>query len=79
MDIDEANRQRHLYIDTLKKLGKALNVEVLDVYKPLCNDRGCSMLRRDHIIYRDNNHLNIRGSQLVGQYIVEQLRNRPTY
>ena len=83
MNFDEANRQKHLYIDTLKKLGKALNVEVIDIYKPLCNDRGCSMFRKDYILYRDNNHLNIRGSQLVGEYIAEQLRKapntRPTY
>ena len=73
MDLDTANAQQSVYIDILKKLGKDLNVAVLDIYDPLCDDKGCSMIKGDYVLYRDKHHLNIRGSQLVGEYIVDKL------
>jgi hypothetical protein len=36
----------------------------------MCHDALCSMTHKGQLLYRDNNHLNIPGSQYVGAEIV---------
>jgi hypothetical protein len=45
-------------------------LEWIDLSALMCNQTSCSMARNGQVLYRDNNHLNIPGSQYVGAQIV---------
>ncbi len=44
----------------------------IDLSSFMCNEMTCSMAPHGQLLYRDNNHLNILGSQYVGAQIVRQ-------
>lgn len=73
MSIKEAHTQRAIYHEALQKLEQDLGVPYIDLYPSLCTDDQCSMVQGDFVIYRDDDHVNIPGSRIVGKYIVEQL------
>lgn len=41
-------------------------VQILDLNHSFCTEGGCSMAREKQLLYRDNNHLNVLGSQYLG-------------
>lgn len=51
------------------------NMQLLDVSDVMCARGLCSMARNGQVLYRDNNHLNIPGSQYVGAQIVARYPN----
>jgi hypothetical protein len=68
------------YLARLQTYGPALqevkrlnpSIALLDVSDVMCGPSVCSMARNGQVLYRDNNHLNIPGSQYVGAQIVAQ-------
>lgn len=46
------------------------SAKMLITTKYFCSSGFCSMEKDGHLLYRDNNHLNINGSKLLGQLIV---------
>ncbi len=46
----------------------------VNILPSLCNNSLCSMKRNDQLLFRDNDHLTVEGSKLVGGYIAEQIR-----
>jgi peptidoglycan/LPS O-acetylase OafA/YrhL len=62
--------QRVKYIEDLQEVLR-LNpdVEWMEISSLMCTDGSCSMAREGQLLYRDNNHLNIPGSQYVGAQI----------
>lgn len=73
LSIDDANKQREAYRPMLQQLSREKGVAYVDIQSAVCEDRACSMVRGDTVIYRDKNHLNILGSQLVGRRIAAQV------
>lgn len=65
------DNQRAQYIDALQEAVR-LNpgVEWIEISSMMCTDATCSMASKGRLLYRDNNHLNIPGSQFVGAQIV---------
>lgn len=63
--------QRNKYIKSLQEVVR-LNpgVEWIEISSLMCTDITCSMASNEKLFYRDNNHLNITGSQFVGAQIV---------
>jgi SGNH domain (fused to AT3 domains) len=63
--------QRAKYIADLQQVLR-LNpdVEWIEISSLMCAGATCSMARDGQLFYRDNNHLNIPGSQFVGAAIV---------
>ena len=60
---------------------EALAVEIKDVavINPesiFCDDKICSMVDNGKILYRDFNHLNIEGSKLFGNWLVDRHREK---
>ena len=51
------------------------SAQLIDVSVWMCGPDTCSMAREGQVLYRDNNHLNIPGSQYVGAQIVAQHPN----
>lgn len=68
--------QQQTYMPTLQAVVRMNpSVQLIDVSPWLCGPDTCSMLREGQVLYRDNNHLNILGSQYVGKQIVSQHPN----
>ena len=40
----------------------------------ICDEKTCAMVERDTLLYRDNNHLNIPGSQRLGLKLAQKIR-----
>jgi len=83
LSLDMANRQKALYSGILQQIGRELEVRYVDLYEPLCNSLDCGMTKEGTVLYRDRNHLNIPGSQLVGTYLArilspQSLTSRPS-
>lgn len=65
------SRYESYYAD-IKSLEKDnLNVNVLDVAKYFCDGNFCNAAINGHLLYRDQHHLNINGSQYLGKKIIE--------
>jgi hypothetical protein len=47
------------------------NVEILKSFKYFCNLSTCTMARESKLLFRDENHLNIAGSLLLGDLLLE--------
>jgi peptidoglycan/LPS O-acetylase OafA/YrhL len=63
--------QRDKYISALKEVVRRNpGVEWIEISSLMCADATCSMASNGKLFYRDNNHLNIPGSQFVGAQIV---------
>ncbi len=65
----EFEQQRDTYEQTLNELAKFFGVQYTTIHEPLCNNKICSMISDNYVLYRDNNHLNIKGSRIVGEYL----------
>jgi hypothetical protein len=70
---NDAVLQKNSYSIILERLAANFNVPYIDLYAPLCFSDSCSMVSSDTILYRDNNHLNIPGSRLVGSHLARKL------
>jgi peptidoglycan/LPS O-acetylase OafA/YrhL len=73
LTLAEVDRQRMVYDVVLERLTNELGVRYLRIDKTLCSEKVCAMFKDDKILYRDNHHLNITGSKIVGQYLAERL------
>ena len=58
------------YLPVLKTIATDFNLELIDLSSLFCDDHKCSMVKDKTILYRDNDHLNIPASSLVGEFIV---------
>jgi peptidoglycan/LPS O-acetylase OafA/YrhL len=72
----EFEQQRDIYEQTLVSLADKFGVQYATIHESLCNKATCSMVKDDFVLYRDDNHLNIRGSQIVGRYLASKLSGR---
>lgn len=65
--------QRKQFMTELNEvLARHPDVGWIDLSSFMCNEATCSMAPHGQLLYRDNNHLNILGSQYVGAQIVRQ-------
>lgn len=62
------------YAESVAALAKAIEgrtkVKMLATRRYFCDSMVCSMVRDGQLLYRDDNHLNIAGSLLVGRKVV---------
>jgi peptidoglycan/LPS O-acetylase OafA/YrhL len=67
-------KQRAVYFSALQEV-QALNpnMELVRAEDLMCTAHVCSMVRGSTVLYRDNNHLNIPGSQYVGEQFVQRV------
>jgi hypothetical protein len=70
---DDVRRQSSTYESILMRLAKEYGLTYLKIDDDLCAENVCGMAKGDTILYRDNNHLNIAGSKLVGKSLAERL------
>ena len=69
-----APADRQHYASDVAALTQAIagrtDVRMLATRRYFCDDAVCSMIRDGRLLYRDDNHLNLEGSRLVGSRIV---------
>lgn len=65
--------QLEVFEPTLADLASEYDVQFITIHEPLCSADYCSMIGDNEILYRDNNHLNIPGSRLIGRYLSTKL------
>jgi len=73
ISIEDIENQRRLYRPILRRLSAEYDVLYADIDAPLCTEVKCSMTSGEFLLYRDNNHLNILGSKLVGKHLADKL------
>lgn len=73
----EAQRQRMVYDPTLDRLSKDFGLKYIRLDQALCSEQSCGVIKNGTLVYRDNNHLNVQGSMIVGKYLSEQLLSKP--
>lgn len=70
ISLDDYQQQR-TYLPMLNSLAEELDLELIDPKVLFCNDEECHMVKDHTILYRDNDHLNIPASLMIGKFIVE--------
>ena len=73
MTFSNFQQQTQIYESALRKLSSSFGIHFLSVHQPLCNKERCNMILNEKILYRDNHHLNIPGSILIGKMLSNQL------
>jgi hypothetical protein len=73
----EITRKQHdsdqaVYRELFAAIAEHPNVELVDVSEAICSQTTCSMLNEGRLLYRDNDHLNLIGSQLAGELLVQK-------
>lgn len=70
----EADSETRIYEPSLLEISQALGVPYVRLQETVCSFGKCSMINDGKILFRDNGHLNILGSKLVGRYLVDQMK-----
>lgn len=55
---------KQLLLETLKPFMNK-GVTVIDISDALCSDNKCSVMMDNKLLYLDNNHLSVQGSEVV--------------
>lgn len=60
--------------DKLRTIASQTGTRLIDIRNLFCNQRNlCTMVLRNKLLFRDNNHLSIFGSEYVGKYISRKI------
>ncbi len=73
MDKNIADDQKAGYEAVLQRISAEQDVRYINLYPLLCNNARCSMASGDSVLYRDEHHLNLPGSLVIGRYLAEQI------
>ncbi len=79
--VDDCVTERAVYETRMRRYRKILRtveerlpyLRVIDVEDKFCDARACAARREQYLLYFDNNHLSVSGSQVVAPAIVEQI------
>lgn len=69
---EQHRAEQNRYAETFERIAKHPNVELVDVSDAVCDAARCSMIIDDTLLYRDNDHLNLIGSELAGNLLVSR-------
>jgi peptidoglycan/LPS O-acetylase OafA/YrhL len=72
ISLEQHNGDQAIYRALFVAIAKHPNVELVDVSEAICNKNTCSMLSEGRLLYRDNDHLNLIGSQLAGEILIQK-------
>jgi hypothetical protein len=72
---DQFNDETRNFDQAISQVAAVMSVRVLSLADALCDANYCSMFFGSNLYYRDNNHLNIPGSRLVGRHLASMLKD----
>ena len=70
--LEKHEGDQSVYRELFVAIAQHPSVELVDVSEAICDQRTCSMLSEGRLLYRDNDHLNLIGSQLAGKLLVQK-------
>ena len=71
---DDFIRLQRKHIDLTRVEDIRAGAEFIDPYGQFCSSESkCNMVHDGTILYRDNNHLNLRGSLEISRFILKSL------
>lgn len=70
--LEQHNGDQVIYRALFAAIAKRPNVKLVDVSEAICNENTCSMLSEGRLLYRDNDHLNLIGSELAGEILIQK-------
>jgi peptidoglycan/LPS O-acetylase OafA/YrhL len=73
LSFNEYSLQKTNWGDKLIEIKNELKIEYIEIDKLFCSSLDCNMTQGNLILYRDNNHLNIYGSRIVGDYLARYI------
>ena len=73
LSIRDVELQRMIYDNVLDRLANEFRLNYVRIDEIFCSDKICSMSQGNSILYRDNHHLNIIGSKIVGKFLAAKL------
>lgn len=73
LPIADVEIQRRAYVPILQQLSLDFGVKYANIDDGLCDESKCRMTDGVSVFYRDNNHLNIPGSRIIGAQIAKML------
>lgn len=76
VSVNQATYQSRPYEAMIKYLSKKNGVQFVELNAALCDEDTCGIIKANQILYRDNHHLNILGSRLVGGFLATSLNFR---
>ncbi|KPF92358.1 hypothetical protein IP81_06775 [Novosphingobium sp. AAP83] len=62
------------YNEILNDIKMETNIAVYDPINDICDKKFCSMIKGNRIIYRDGNHLNLIGSEMIGKNLSQFIK-----
>ena len=66
MPIEQHQSAQEAYRAVFESIAKHPRVELIDVSDVVCDGLNCGMINGESLLYRDNDHLNLIGSDLAG-------------
>jgi hypothetical protein len=67
------NNQQQTYYPSLQYVAQThANVRLLNIAKYFCDSQFCSMANGGHVLYRDDQHLNLNGTRYLANRIAEE-------
>ena len=72
INVKKHRATQNRYADIFERIAKHPHVELVDVSDVVCDEARCRMIIGDTLMYRDNDHLNLIGSELAGQLLVSR-------
>jgi len=69
ISVNEVTEPNYEVVAELKALSRRQNIKYFEIDHVLCNQTSCGMIKDGQVLYRDDHHLNILGSRLVGRYL----------
>lgn len=76
VSVNQATYQSRPYEAMIKYLSKKKGVQFVELNAALCDEDTCGIIKANQVLYRDNHHLNILGSRLVGGFLASSLNFR---
>jgi len=69
ISVKEVTESNYEVAAEVKALSRRQNIKYFEINHVLCNQTSCGMIKDGQVLYRDDNHLNILGSRVVGRYL----------
>lgn len=71
ISLEEHRSSQGRYREYFEAISRHPSIELVDVSQSICDERVCSMTLNELLLFRDNDHLNVLGSEMAGRALLE--------
>ena len=73
LPLKEYEKQKAIYHSALYDVSNIQKMDYIEIDSLFCSETSCTMFNDDYILFRDSDHFNLEGSNLVGRFITNQI------